>query len=231
MQRKPIIAIDGPAGAGKSTTARKTAEILGFIYVDTGAMYRAVTLDVLGHDIDPVDEEGVCRIIRTTKVELRVKDGVQLTILNGKDVSARIRERDVTMAVSAVSAMGCVRERMTHLQREIGSSIRNSTAGNALGVVMEGRDIGTVVFPDAEFKIYLDATVEVRARRRFLELAEKGKTVSYDDLVNEIAERDRANTERELAPLKKADDALFIDTSDMTFEEQVRMIVGIVHEL
>ena len=231
MQRKPIVAIDGPAGAGKSTTARKAAEILGFIYVDTGAMYRAVTLDVLGHDIDPVDEEDVCGMVRTTKVELTVKNGVQLTILNGKDVSARIREQDVTKAVSAVSAMGCVRERMTHLQREIGSSIRNAVAGSARGVVMEGRDIGTVVFPDAEYKFYLDATVEVRARRRFLELKEKGKTISYDDLIREIVERDRANTERELAPLKKAGDALLIDTSDMTFEEQVRMIVAIVNEV
>jgi cytidylate kinase len=220
-RRKPIVAIDGPVGAGKSTTARKVAEELGFLYVDTGAMYRAVTLDVLEHGVDPNDNAGVERVVQNSKVELRTGNSGQRTFLNGVDVSERIRERDVTRAVSAVSAMKCVRERMTEIQRELGSFG---------GIVMEGRDIGTVVFPHAEFKIYLDASVEVRAKRRFDELYPKDPTVSFTDLLEEIRERDRLNTMRELAPLRKADDAVIIDTTNLTFDEQVQKIVGFVRE-
>ena len=219
--RKPIVAIDGPVGAGKSTTARAMAESLGFLYVDTGAMYRAATLDVLEHNVEPSDEAGVCRTVQTSVIELVVRSGEQRTLLNGRDVSDRIRDRDVTRAVSSVSALSCVRARMTELQRRLG---RNG------GVVMEGRDIGTVVFPDAECKIYLDASVEVRAGRRHKELADKGVVVTYEELIEEIRERDRANTMRELAPLRKAEDAILVDTTGMTFEEQVHTIVAIVRE-
>ncbi|MFC1542071.1 (d)CMP kinase, partial [Candidatus Latescibacterota bacterium] len=147
------------------------------------------------------------------------KEGGQRTILNGIDVSSRIRDRDVTQAVSAVSAMKSVRRKMTELQREIGKKG---------GVVMEGRDIGTVVFPDAEFKIFIEASIDIRAERRFKELAKNGVYIDINDLKRQIRERDRLNTERELAPLKKADDAIYIDNSDMTFDEQVSKIISIV---
>jgi cytidylate kinase len=218
-KRKPIIAIDGPVGAGKSTTARKVAEELGFLFVDTGAMYRAVTLDVINHGINPEDEDEVEKVAARSQVEL-LRDGKNLrTILNDKDVSDRIRDLDVTGAVSAVSAQKVVRERMTQLQREMGING---------GVIMEGRDIGTVVFPDAEFKIYLDASIETRAKRRYDELIARGIEISLEELIKEVRERDRANTERELAPLKKASDAILIDTTDMTFDEQVAAIVALV---
>ncbi len=218
--KKPIIAIDGPVGSGKSTTARKVAHELGFIYVDTGAMYRAITVDVLEHGVDPEIEADVKKIAEQSRVELLSGDeGSQRTILNGVDVTDRIRERNVTHAVSAVSSMKSVRDKMTEMQREIG---KNG------GIVMEGRDIGTVVFPEAEFKFYIDASIEERARRRYKELAEKGFQVDINDLIREIRERDRLNIERSLAPLRKAEDALYINTSDMTFDEQVSMIISIV---
>jgi len=217
--RKPIVAIDGPVGAGKTTTARTVAAVLGFIYCDTGAMYRAVTLDVLDHGVDPDDEYAVTRIAAQSRVEISEGNDRLRTVLNGVDVTDRIRGLDVTRAESSVSAMRGVRERMWTLQRHIG---RNG------GVVMEGRDIGTAVFPDAEFKIYLDASVETRARRRFVELRAQGITIEFDDLKNEIIERDRANMERALAPLRKAPDAVVIDTTDMTFDEQVEAIVTLV---
>lgn len=214
--RKPIIAIDGPVGAGKSSTARKVAEELGFIYIDTGAMYRAVTLNALEKGIDPSDESCVKSVLIDIKVELKLIGGSQRTFINGSDVSERIRDLDVTRAVSAVSAMKAVRDKMTSLQREFG------TKG---GIVMEGRDIGTVVFPDAEVKIYLDASIEVRAKRRYKELIEKGVEIEIEKLEDEIRERDRLNSERAIAPLKKAADAEYIDTSGMTFNEQVSAVV------
>lgn len=218
-RRNPIIAIDGPVGAGKSTTARQVAKELGFLFVDTGAMYRAVTVDVLDHGIDPTDEKAVARIAAGSEVELKMVDGRQRTILNGTDVSKRIRDLDVTAAVSAVSALKQVRDRMTELQRRLG---RDG------GVVMEGRDIGTIVFPDARYKIYLDASIDARADRRYEELLAREIPITREKLIEEIRERDRANTERELAPLRRAADAVYIDTTDMTFEEQVATIVSLV---
>lgn len=219
MVRKPIVAIDGPVGAGKSTTAQQVARELGFLFVDTGAMYRAVTLDVIMHGVDTNDEEEVRKVVEHSMVELQATESGQRTFLNEVDVTDRIRNRDVTAAVSAVSAHRAVRERMTEFQRR---------TGRAGGVVMEGRDIGTVVFPDAEFKIYLDASIETRAERRYEELVSKGIRTSPRELIEEIRERDRANTERALAPLRKAPDAVLIDTTDMTFEEQVATIVSLV---
>jgi cytidylate kinase len=217
--RKPIVAIDGPVGAGKSTTARRVAKELGFLFVDTGAMYRAVTLDVLLNGADPGDEEAVKQIAERSNVELHATESGLRTFLNGADVTDRIRDRDVTTAVSAVSAQKSVRERMTKLQRLLGGEG---------GVVMEGRDIGTVVFPDAEFKIYLDASIDTRAERRREELAARGVKIPLGELIEEIRARDRANMERSLAPLRRAKDAVLIDTTDMTFGEQVATIVSLV---
>ncbi len=218
---KPIIAIDGPVGAGKSTTARDVARRLGFLYIDSGAMYRAVTVAVLDRGIAPEDENAVRRMLDEVTIELKSEGGTQQTCLNGRDVTERIRDLDVTRAVSAVSAQKAVRDRMTALQR---------TLGENGGVVMEGRDIGTVVFPDAEFKIYLDASLETRAQRRHRELLAKGIDIGIEDLQKEIAERDRANTEREIAPLKKAPDAICLDTSAMTLEEQVSAVADIIRK-
>jgi len=218
-RQRPIVAIDGPVGAGKTTTARRVADVLNFLYVDTGAMYRAVTLFMLERGIEPGDETAVGAALSDCEVMIEMDGGGQRTLLNGRDVSERIRDRDVTNAVSAVSAMMKVRERLWEIQRLIG------VQG---GIVMEGRDIGTVVFPDAEFKIYLDASVDVRARRRYDELRAIGKTLDYETLLNEVINRDRANSERAIAPLKKADNALVVDTTDMTLDEQVAVIVEIV---
>lgn len=220
MNRKPIIAIDGPVGSGKTTTARLVAAKLGFLYVDSGAMYRAVTVAVLDRGIDPEDEPRVAReALPGINVDLRFGEGGQLTFLNGRDVSARIRDLDVTRAVSAVSAQKAVRDAMTGLQRRLG---RDG------GIVMEGRDIGTVVFPDAEYKIYLDASIEVRAGRRHKELMAKGVDIDFETLLADVRERDRANTERAIAPLRKAPGAIVIDTSGMTIDEQVDSVVSIV---
>lgn len=218
-ERKPIVAIDGPVGSGKSTTARLAAKELGFLYIDTGAMYRAVTVAVLDRGIEPEDEPAVASILPGIEIALILEGGGQRTILNGRDVSERIRDLDVTRAVSAVSAQKAVRDRMTALQRRLGM---------AGGVIMEGRDIGTVVFPDAEVKIYVDASLETRARRRLRDLEAKGVVMPLEDLMREVAERDRANSEREIAPLRQAPDAIYLDTSAMSLEEQAAAIVAIV---
>ena len=219
--RRPIVAIDGPVGSGKTTTARLAAEKLGFLYVDSGAMYRAVTVAVLDRGIASDDESRVEQeVLPGIDVDLRFGEGGQLTFLNGRDVSSRIRDLDVTRAVSAVSAQKAVRDAMTGLQRRLG---RDG------GIVMEGRDIGTVVFPDAEYKIYLDASIEVRAQRRYRELTAKGVEITLATLVDDIRERDRANSERAIAPLRKAPGAIVIDTSGMTIDGQVDAIVSIVN--
>jgi CMP/dCMP kinase len=218
-ENKPIVAIDGPVGSGKSTTARLAAKQLGFLYIDTGAMYRAVTVAVLDRGIEPEDEETVAAILPGLEVSLAITDKGQRTMLNGCDVSDRIRDLDVTRAVSAVSAQKAVRDRMTELQRKLGA---------AGGVVMEGRDIGTVVFPDAEVKIFVDASLEVRARRRLRDFQAKGVSMTLEDLMREVAERDRANSERAIAPLRQAPDAIYLETSAMGLEEQAGAIVEIV---
>ena len=182
-------------------------------------MYRAVTLYVLEQGIPPDDNAAITELMPDVDVTLEHGESGQKTLLNGRDISDRIRDLDVTRAVSSVSAIQSVRERMTEMQRKL---------GNTGGVVMEGRDIGTVVFPDAEYKVYLDASVEVRAARRMKDLEAKGIDITMDQLIEDIRERDRANMERELAPLRKAQDAITIDTTSMTFQEQVDAIVKLV---
>lgn len=215
------IAIDGPAGSGKSTTARLVAEKLGYIYIDTGAMYRAVTLYWLRSNKD-LHETIICSMLNDIKIQILQSDLGQRTILNGEDVSELIRLPDVSKYVSPISAFQCVREKLVNMQRELG---KNG------GVVMDGRDIGTVVFPNAELKIFLIASQDARAHRRALELKQKGIDVSIDDIKKQLIERDNFDSNREISPLKKAQDAIIVDTSDLTIEEQTNIILNLAKKL
>lgn len=216
-----VIAIDGPAASGKTTTAKLVAQRLGYLHVDTGAMYRAVTLKVLRSGAEPEDRRGVAALLETTRVLLRVEGGILRVLLDGEDVTEEIRSPEVTRAVSAVSSLPEVRQVMVREQRAIG-------AGG--GIVLEGRDIGTVVFPDAECKFFLIAGIDVRAKRRLKELREKGISADLEALKNEIRTRDHLDSTRALSPLRKAEDAVEIDTSELTIEEQVDEVVRIVKE-
>lgn len=214
--KKIVIAIDGPAAAGKSTTAKLVAEKLNYLHIDTGAMYRALTYKILRDKINPEDEAAVIKALQNIKLELK-KDKNQVKVyLDNNDISKHIRSIEVTNSVSAVSSYKRVREMMVDLQRRL------SVGG---GVVLEGRDIGTVVVPDAELKIFMIAGIETRAKRRQKELAEKGLTVDYKKIVDEIIARDIKDSERKESPLRKAKDAIVLDTSDLSIDEQVNFIV------
>jgi len=221
MSNKIRIAIDGPAASGKSTTARLVAEKLNFLYIDTGAMYRAITLAVLMDDLDVYDEDAVVTLARKSKIELISVDREIRTYLNDKDVSEEIRLPDVTKIISIVSAYHHVREIMVEKQQQLASH------GN---VVMEGRDIGTNVIPDAEIKIFMDATIRQRALRRHRELKQKGISMSLWEIENEIQKRDELDSSRETAPLKPAEDAHRLDTSVLTISEQVDLVLKLVTE-
>lgn len=214
-----IIAIDGPAGSGKSTTAKLVAKKLGILHLDTGAMYRMVTLKGLQSGIAYTDPESLGKMAQTMKIRFDVESGKQRVWMDGQDVTADIRSREVTANVSDYCAVPVVREILVDQQRKIGKS--QST-------VLEGRDIGTVVFPDADFKFFLVADIAERAKRRQKELAGKGVQKDLEELKADIAERDRKDSTREHSPLRKADDAIEIDTSNLTIEEQVERIVDIV---
>ncbi|TAL70771.1 MAG: (d)CMP kinase [Bacteroidetes bacterium] len=218
--KKIIIAIDGPAGSGKSTTAKIAAERLGYVYIDTGAMYRAVTLAWLRAKKE-LTEDILCKMLDGIHIELKPSENGQRTILNGEDVSDEIRTIEVTKNVSPVSAIGCVREKLVEMQRELG---KNGA------VVMDGRDIGTIVFPNAELKIFLIASAETRAQRRTLELKNKGIEESIEEIKKQIIERDRYDSSREISPLRKAYDAIEIDTSNLTIEGQVEKVVELALE-
>lgn len=215
-----IIAIDGPSGAGKSSTAKATAQRLGFLYIDTGAMYRAVTLAALGEQI-PYDAPNLDALLDSYTVDLHHIDGQLHVILNDRDVTALIRSHEVTQNVSAVSAVRIVRERMVEAQRRIA---RNFVSQGG-GVILDGRDIGTVVFPNADLKIFLNADAEERARRRQRELVEKGIETPFQDVLNAMVERDRKDSVRAIAPLKQAEDAIVIDTTGLSLDEQVEQVV------
>ncbi len=219
--RELVIAIDGPAASGKSTTAKLVARKLEYMHVDTGAMYRAVTVKVLRAGLALDDRRGIGMLMESTHVELRRANGEMQVLLDGEDVSDEIRSVPVTRAVSAVSSLREVRQAMVREQRVL---------GREGGIVLEGRDIGTVVFPDADLKFFLVAGIEARARRRRLELAADGVDAELDALMREIEERDRKDSSRKESPLRKAEDAVEIDTSSMTIEEQVDMVVKIVKE-
>jgi CMP/dCMP kinase len=205
-----IIAIDGPSGAGKSTLARRLAKELQFIYLDTGAIYRALALKVLRQGVDLADDVGLARLIDVTEIDLAERHGKLAVLLDGADVAAEIRTPEVSQVASKISALGIVRARLLDLQRAIGR--RGS-------VVAEGRDIGTVIFPEAQIKIFLEASAGERARRRYDELRASGRAVGYDETLREIVERDKRDSERDLAPLRKAEDALAIDSSSLSADE------------
>lgn len=204
------IAIDGPAGAGKSSIARAVSKELGFIYVDTGALYRAVGLYAIKNNIDTKDSESVTAMLSNVSVELKFSDGEQCVFLNGSDVSADIRFPEASMAASNVSAIPSVRTFLFDLQRKIASENN---------CIMDGRDIGTVVLPNASLKIFLTASPEARAKRRYDELVAKGTDVDYNDVLADLNERDYQDTHREIAPLKPAEDSVILDTTDLTFAE------------
>lgn len=213
------IAIDGPAGAGKSTIARRVAAQLGYIYVDTGALYRTIGLAATRSNTDLSDGNSINALLSGISVELKFIDGVQHVFLNGEDVSEEIRTPSASMMASKVSAIGAVRAYLLDLQRDIAK--KNN-------VIMDGRDIGTIVLPNAQIKIFLTASAQVRAERRCKELLEKGMDVNYKDVLNDIIERDYNDSHREIAPLKPADDSVIADTSDDTLEEAIERLLQII---
>lgn len=215
------VAIDGPGGAGKSTCARGAAKELGYIYVDTGALYRAVGVNALRNGVDTKDKDAVAESIKGISVDLVFENGEQKVLLNGEDVSTEIRTPPASMAASDVSAVPAVRAFLFDLQRDIAS--RNNC-------IMDGRDIGTVVLPDAQVKIFLTASPEERATRRYKELTEKGQQVNYEDVLKELVERDYNDSHREIAPLKPAEDSVLFDTTGNTLAESVEKIISIIKE-
>lgn len=215
------IAIDGPAGAGKSTVAKGVAAKLGYIYVDTGALYRAIGVYALRQGVDTKDGDGVSALLPEINVELKFIDGVQHVFLNGEDVSAEIRTSDASMAASNVSAIPSVRSFLFDLQRNIAS--KNDC-------IMDGRDIGTVVLPNAQVKIFLTADPEERAMRRYKELIVKDPDVKYDDVLADLKVRDYQDSHREIAPLKPAEDSVVYNTTGNSLEESVEKVINIIKE-
>ena len=215
------IAIDGPAGAGKSTIAKMAAKKLDFIYVDTGAMYRAMALYFLRREIDAKDEKKIAEACEHINVTIAYQEGEQQVLLNGENVKAFIRTEEVSMMTSNTSKYPAVREKLLYLQRELAA---------ANNVIMDGRDIGTCVLPDAELKIYLTASASERAKRRYLEQKERGVESDLAQIERDIIARDEQDMNREIAPLKQAEDAIYLDTSDMTIEEVVTKIVSLVQK-
>lgn len=216
------IAIDGPAGAGKSTIARKAAAELGFIYVDTGALYRSVAYYCLSKGADVSVPENVEKLLPGITPELRFIEGVQHVFVNGKDVSDRIRTPEVSMAASKVSAISAVRAFLFELQQKI---------ARENNVIMDGRDIGTVVLPNADLKIFLTASPEARADRRFKELKDKPDAPTYEQVLADIIKRDHDDSTRAVSPLKQAEDAVLCDTTEFSLEQSVEMIIGMIKKL
>lgn len=217
--RKLTVAIDGPAGAGKSSAAKMAARRLGYLYIDTGAMYRAFTWAVLEHHVDIGDEEAVKKLVDTVSIRLEPSEEGCRVFADGRDVTCPIRTQHVSSCVSSVAALAVVREKLVQLQR-------NMAAGG--GVILDGRDIGTVVLPDADVKIFLTASVASRARRRFLEVQANGGTETLEAIAASIAARDDMDSHRAVGPLKQADDAVYIDNSELNLEETADVITDLI---
>lgn len=215
------VAIDGPAGAGKSTIARRVAEKLGYVYVDTGAMYRAMALFFLNKEIDVSDARAIEKACDDIEISIVYEDGQQKVLLNGEDVTGRIRDEKVGNTASVTSTYGCVREKLVALQRQLASRA---------DVIMDGRDIGTCVLPEAQVKVYLTASVEVRAKRRYQELEKKGEACRLEEIEQDIRERDERDMHRKISPLRQAEDAILVDSSDMTIDQVVERIVALCEE-
>lgn len=212
------VAIDGPAGAGKSTIAKLVAKEKGYIYVDTGAMYRGLAIHFLDKGIQPQETEKVIEACKDAEVTIAYEDAVQHVYLNGKDISSRLRNEEVGNMASVTSAIPEVRKKLLELQQNLAKT---------QNVIMDGRDIGTCVLPHADVKVYLTASVETRAKRRYQELQEKGEDCNLEEIAHDIEERDRRDMTREIAPLKQAEDAVLVDSSDMTINEVVKTIVDL----
>lgn len=219
-KKQYAVAIDGPSGAGKSTLARAAAERLGILYVDTGAIYRTIGLYVRHHGIDPKDTAAVLAALPDIRIGMdHDADGMQRMLLNGEDVTADIRLPEISMYASAVSAIQGVRDFLMEMQRSL---------ARERSVIMDGRDIGTVVLPDADVKIFLYADVEVRAKRRELELRQRGTPKPYEEVLREMEERDYNDTHRAAAPLRAADDAIMVDTSSMDFDASLALLLDVI---
>lgn len=216
-----IVAVDGPAGSGKGTVTKAIAERLNLINIDTGAMYRCVALECINKKIEPNEIEKIKQILENIKIELKKEDGKQLVFLNGKDVTEEIRTTKVDNNVAKYAAIKEIREKVTPLQRKMGE---NSN------IIMEGRDIGTVVFPNADVKIFLECSIEERARRRYKQNIEKGIETTYEEVLEGMKERHKLETEREIAPFVKAEDAIEIDVTKMSIEEQTESLIKIIKE-
>lgn len=216
-----IIAIDGPSGAGKSTITRLLAKKLGFLHIDTGAMFRAVALMAQRAGVDPGDQAGLKSLCAGLSLRLEGENDHCRVLVNGEDVTAAIRTPEISLLTSKVSAVGAVRDFLLELQREMGRTGQ---------VILEGRDIGTVVFPDAQVKFYLSASAEERGRRRYLELAAKGESVTLEQTINEVRQRDEADRRRPIAPLRRAEDAIEIDSSSLSIEDVVERMERVIEE-
>ena len=212
------VAIDGPAGAGKSTIAKLVAKEKGYIYVDTGAMYRGLAIHFLDKGIQPQETEKVIEACKDAEVTIAYEDAIQHVYLNGKDISSRLRNEEVGNMASVTSAIPEVRKKLLELQQNLAKT---------QNVIMDGRDIGTCVLPHADVKVYLTASVETRAKRRYQELQEKGEDCNLEEIAHDIEERDRRDMTREIAPLKQAEDAVLVDSSNMTIAEVVKTIVDL----
>ena len=218
-----IVAVDGPAGSGKGTITKKIAEEMGFLNLDTGATYRCVALETYRNNLDIVkDEQKIIEIANKIDIEIDSSGKKDIILLNGEDVTSKIRTKEVTSIVSQVSSIIPVREKMVDVQRKL---------AKGKNVIVEGRDIGTVVFPNADLKIYLDASVEVRANRRFKEEKEKGTNITYEEVLESIKQRDYNDMHKKFGALKKAEDAILIDTSNLSIDEVVEKVKGLIRKI
>ena len=214
-----VVAIDGPAGSGKGTITKIVAERRNLVSIDTGAMYRCVALDCINKGIEPTNIEGIENVLKNIDIKLENDNGIQKVLLNGEDVSNEIRKPKIDDIVAKYAAIKQIRDKITPMQRKMGEKHN---------IIMEGRDIGTVVFPDADVKIFLDCSIEERARRRYKQNIEKGIDITYEEVLESIKERNKLETEREIAPFIKAEDAIVVDSTNLTIEEVVEEVLKII---